>query len=61
MSVHSANTYIVNPQRCMRSEGYSTWFVCRSVCVSVTPHLTTRVIIRATNELINSAEGQNFP
>ena len=34
---------IVNPRR-MRSEGYGTWSVCLSVCLSVTAILPPRTI-----------------
>ena len=38
---------IVNPRR-MRSEGYGTWSVCLSVCLSVTAILPPRTIRRLT-------------
>ena len=46
----------------MRSEGYGTWSVCLSVCVSVTQHLTFHVIIRATNDttFLAADEGRKF-
>ena len=39
--------YIINPRR-MRSEGYGTWSVCLSVCLSVTAILPPRTIRRLT-------------
>ena len=39
----------------MRSKGYSTWFVCVCVCVSVKSHLTSGVSVRPENAVMYSA------
>ena len=46
----------------MHSEGYSTWSVCLSVCVSVKSHLTYGASVRPENAVTYSAgnEGQNI-
>ena len=37
------------PSARMRSEGYSSWVVCLSVCLSFTQHLTSQMFFRLTN------------
>ena len=46
----------------MRSDGYGTWVVCVSFCVSVTRYLTSPMFFRLTNNTTYSTgnEGQNI-
>ena len=42
--------------------GYGSWSVCVCVCLSVTLHLTSRMLVRLTNDTtyLTGNEGQKF-